>query len=408
MDILESTLDIPLEILELIIDEVAHRNDKETLKTISLSSRRFVDHCQKKLFHTIDLADKCIYGEDYYRRLHRILSQRPKFCSYVRDLRLVDSYVWDQSKDWVWLANEESICDVLGILPNLHSFSLTFKTGQPKWTSFNSYLRQALLDLAKRPSIVRYSLNRISDFTPSLLVTLLMVKNLELHDVQMNEVHLTSSLAVVQGIASTSIPRLESLVLRVPSASTVHIIHTILSLYPIPMLRSLHVVFVNDTDDALVTELWALLQWSAPSLTELQWRPSIRTNVLASRPPRPIDIGILCQLETLHFLVNFHALPVFTELLAMLAQVSSNTAFRALVIECQFLKVVELVACASDWLSLDTTLTRPVFNGLRSVVFYVRTRPVASMKASARAILLEQLPGARAKGVTLSFYTDLY
>ena len=118
-------------------------------------------------------------------------------------------------------------------------------------------------------------------------------------------------------------------------------------------------------------------------------------------PPHPIDIGILYQLQKLHFLVNFHALPVFTELLALLAQVSSNTSFRELVIECQFLKVVELVMCASDWLSLDTVLTRPEFDGLTSVVFCTCTRPVASMKASARAILLEQLPATRAKGVVL-------
>jgi hypothetical protein len=126
-------------------------------------------------------------------------------------------------------------------------------------------------------------------------------------------------------------------------------------------------------------------------------------------PPHPIDIGILYQLETLHFLVNFHttSYPVFAELLALLAQVSSNTIFRELVIECQFLKAVELVACASDWLALDTTLMRPEFDGLTAVVFTTRTRPVASMKASASAILLEQLPGVRAKGVKLSLYTDL-
>ena len=172
---------------------------------------------------------------------------------------------------------------MLHVLPNLHSFSLTFKTGQPKWTSFNPYLRQALLDLAKRPSIVKYSLNRISDFTPTLLVTLLMVKNLELNDVQVNNVHLTSSLAVVQGLVPTSIPKLETLILKIPSASTVHVIQKILSLYPIPALRSLHVVFVNDKDDELVTELWALIKWSSASLTDLQWRPAIRTNALATR-----------------------------------------------------------------------------------------------------------------------------
>ena len=54
-----------------------------------------------------------------------------------------------------------------------------------------------------------------------LPVTLLMVKNLKLNDVQVNNVPLPPSLAVVQGILSTSIPNLESLILRVPSTSTV-------------------------------------------------------------------------------------------------------------------------------------------------------------------------------------------
>lgn len=93
---------------------------------------------------------------------------------------------------------------------------------------------------------------------------------------------------------------------------------------------------------------------------------------------------------------------MFSGLVALLSQVSSGYHFRELIIECMFLKAVELVACGSDWLLLDTLLSKPEFDGLKHVVFRARLRPASFiMKQSAKTILLEQLPMVRAKGVTL-------
>ncbi|KAF8963763.1 hypothetical protein BDZ97DRAFT_1758373 [Flammula alnicola] len=400
----ENTLDLPLEIAELIIDEVARQNDKQALRTMALVSPCYVDRCQKKLFHTIDLGDRCISGEEYYRRLYRILSQRPNFRSYVRDLRLVDTYVWDINKEsWTWLVTEDSICDVLDLLPNLHSFSLTFNTGQPTWTSFKPCIRHALMQLAKRPSLISYSLNHIYNFPPTLLVSLAVMKHLELNDVTVHDLALTSSLPVVLSIASISTPRLESLILKAPSPTTLLVLRSILSLSPHPTLIALRVAMVNNQDTTTIVELWGLMQWAASSITDLEWRPSLR-------PPAPIDIGILSRLQTLQFMVNFHseAQPVFSELLVLLQQISSGSLFHHLIIECMFLKAVELVACGSDWSALDQMLSKSEFDGLKSVVFCARFRSAPGLKVSAKTIVEEQLPAIRARGVHIRFDMDPY
>lgn len=99
---------------------------------------------------------------------------------------------------------------------------------------------------------------------------------------------------------------------------------------------------------------------------------------------------------------------MFADLLVLLAQISSGAHFHDLIIECMFMQAVELVACGSDWSLLDSMLSRPCFGGLQTVVFCARFRSSANMKASAKTILSEQLPAARAKGVRICFDMDLY
>ncbi|KAF8892352.1 hypothetical protein CPB84DRAFT_1340448 [Gymnopilus junonius] len=400
--------DIPLEVMELIVDEVASRNDKETLRNVALSSRHFVDRCQQKLFHTIDLGDRCISGEEYYRRFFYTMYRQPLLRPYVRDLRLVDTYVWDKNGDAAWIATEDSICDLLDILPNIHAFSLTFNIGQPSWTSFTPHLRHSFMQVAQRPRLLSYSLKQIRDFPPTLLVALATIKRLELHDIKVQNLHLTSSLGIILNLPSIPTPKLESLVLKAPSKNTVHALRTLLSAYSGSTLRTLKLGLVDEKDQELLSEIWGLMHWASKTLAHLEWRPGIRPKIPAMRPPPPINISIFPRLSSLHFLVNFHSesQPVFSALLDLLSEVSSGYHFQELVIECMFLKTVELVACSSDWSALDTMLLKSEFSGLKAVVFCARLRSAQFLKDSAKTILMEQLPLVRSRGAVIAFDWD--
>ena len=277
------TIDLPLEVLELIVDEIATQGDKLTLRSFALVSRSFVARCQKHLFRTIDLGDKNVSGEEYYHLFFEILEQRPKFCSYVEDLRLVDTYVWDQNKDSTWLVQEDSICDLLDLLPNLHSFALSFNTSRPTWLSFNACIRHSLMQLAKRPTIQSFSLSHIVDFPPPCLVTLTTIRRLRLHDVHVTQAYLEDFFGVILELVSPSVSGLDTLILKAPTSATIHVLQNIFQLYPEPTLKALRISLLDEKNAELITESWNLIQWAAPSLTHLEWRPATRKNAVALR-----------------------------------------------------------------------------------------------------------------------------
>ncbi|PPQ73292.1 hypothetical protein CVT24_012315 [Panaeolus cyanescens] len=364
-------LALPLEIIELIIDELASPVDKESLRAFSLVSHAFVKRCQTKLFHTIDLGDRCIPGELYYHRFLHVLSQRPNFRSCIRVLRLVDSYVWDTKSDCKWLANEESICDVLDQLPNLENFSLTFNTGKPSWSSLKPCIRHALMKLSARPRIKAFSLGHIHAFPPAHLVTLTSIKHLTLVDLAIPSSALSSNaeLDVLLGLGTTAGGIVsgkghccvETLSISDPSPATIYALSRIFKTQDQPLLRILKVALPGEARTDLVHSLWEIVKWASGTLTHLEWRTAIRPSTPALRPPPPIDLSILSTLRSLHFVVNFHSSvqPVFTHLISMLQQlqVSSRESFEVLTIECMFLNTAELVACGSDWALLDGVLS---------------------------------------------------
>lgn len=275
----DSTLDLPLEVAELIIDESALAGDKDTLRNICLASKRYTTRCQQHLFHTIDLGDRCIPGGLYYRRLRSLLVRFPELGKLVRDLRLVDTYVWDSEKEanWGWLIVEENLAAILAALPNLAAFSLRFNAETPAWPSFAAPLRHALIQLAQRPKMHAFALNRIARFPPSLLVTLVAsVRRLELIDVAVQEFSPAAPLEVLLGVAAIATPVVVSLTLRAPKAGMLHVLRTILAAAPLPTLCRLRVAAVDHADGAAALELWSLLHWGARTITQIEWLPAVR------------------------------------------------------------------------------------------------------------------------------------
>jgi len=99
--------------------------------------------------------------------------------------------------------------------------------------------------------------------------------------------------------------------------------------------------------------------------------------------------------------------PIFDELIGLLIQVSSGPNFAELIIECRFFQTIELVACGSDWLNLDQTLARPELCGLRTIVFSLHPKLYhLAFRNSARAILTEQLPICRSRGVKITLASE--
>ncbi|KAF9522945.1 hypothetical protein CPB83DRAFT_69983 [Crepidotus variabilis] len=409
----DSSVELPFEVIDLIIEELAKRDDKSALRSFALVSHSFVVRCQKHLLYTVDLGDKRITGEKYYRLFSRVINKHPHFRLYVRDLRIVDTYVWDPRKDWKWLVKEESICDVLESLPNLESFSLFFNTCTPVWSSFSSCLRNAIIRLTRRPSIKSLSLSNIRDVPPSIFGPLLSVNNLKLNNIQAHRSCLFTTPEIPRKVEYPlpSLGSLTTLTLGSMSTSTMRVLCSTLSESLMPsLLQRLRITLVDQKQPELIEELWGLMQWASKSLTHVEWRTLTLKSSVAHRPPHPIDLQLFTSLRSLRFPVNFHCLeqPVFLELLQVLRQVASGCHLQELIVESMFVNSMELVARASDWSLLDNTLSGKSFNSLDRIVFGGRWRTLPqSVKDSAKAILLEQLPFTRANGVSFFFDMDL-
>jgi hypothetical protein len=261
-------VEFPYEIFYLIIEEV---EDKLTLKSCALVCRSFVEPSQKNIFRVIDLGDRCITGEVYYRRFYRLISTHPHIANYVRDFRLVDSYVWDRKSDWQWLVKEPTLPLTFQLLPRLQAFSLIFTTGAPAWNSFASHVQAAIFKLLTRRTISSLSLRRIHGVPASLLVQFTRIKHLELYEVEMDPSK--ASFKDDPSYQPDLHPELRSLTLKSPSSSVVKAIFELLSFSCPSTLENFSIISANEKDDVLRNDLWRLIEWMGSSISRLWWRP---------------------------------------------------------------------------------------------------------------------------------------
>jgi len=154
---------LPFDIIALIIDIVGENEDANLLKELALVSHSFHQICNKYLFAAVEL-----YNADYNRAsskkgFAKLLKIKPDVVRYIRKLKYT-IYLYDITDDHLLLPI------LLNFLPTfscLNSFTITIT--HLEWTTLDSSLKSAFLQLMHLPTINHIDLSFIQNFSLSSL-----------------------------------------------------------------------------------------------------------------------------------------------------------------------------------------------------------------------------------------------
>ena len=265
---------LPPELLESIIDEVGRSDDTQTLRAFALVCSTLLHRCQSHLFKAIDL-DKRVPRERYYRHFHHLLASKPRIGTYVRHLRLGDDAEDDYGRrngvgGISWIANAKTLPQTLGLLPRLEQFSLTFNSEMMDWNDLSPATRIALEHALSLPTLQGVSLEFISSFPPTILLSFARLKYLGLSCVEVDVVTTSPG-----RLNFDYPPRLEFIHLRGTPPSTISVISR--SLIASPGRASIQKLSITPTFEAGFCEAINELINSPPgtNLSSFEWLPSI-------------------------------------------------------------------------------------------------------------------------------------
>ncbi|KAF8954250.1 hypothetical protein BDZ97DRAFT_492293 [Flammula alnicola] len=149
---------VPLDVIEVIAQELANDKDMASLKACSLVCREFVRICRYHIFFDIRLADSSTYlaRAPPVRRLKKLLDRNPSIAGYVRSL------------DYVSRFNPKRSTPVLMHLNRVRSFKFGFTDYNPyggdqqEWEKIPSPLRSSFCSFIQSNNIVKLQLYSIS------------------------------------------------------------------------------------------------------------------------------------------------------------------------------------------------------------------------------------------------------
>ncbi|KAJ3517230.1 hypothetical protein NLJ89_g641 [Agrocybe chaxingu] len=395
-----SSIVLPPELIETIVDEVGLLRDRGTLKACSLVSLAFTFPAQRHLFRAVDL-DNHIPRKKAYQRFHRLLAAKPQLGAYVRELRLGDDSEDDFGSGKSWIVQAKTLPRTLGLLPRLEAFTLTFNAEQTDWKAIPAETRSAIGHLFRLPSLQAVSLEFIKAFPPQLLLSLTRLKHLSLSCVEMD-----MSTALSTYIHTRWECNLQSLFLRGTSPPTVAMIGQALSSSP-HSLRKLAITptFEHGFSDAISD----LMKTGGSCLTTFEWLPSIHFSSSAGS----IDLGLLPQLRFLRFVVSFrktHAQGPFPEVVRLLSQLvtpqtvnSTANIVESVTIDVHCIRNVDGNKLQTEWKPIDKVLTISAFRRLKEVKVRLSTSTSSSADRHKFTLAFQDiLPRLQAKGVLLS------
>ena len=208
---LQANLDIPLDVVELIMEELAKDEDMEALKSCSLACRHFRSICQQHIFATIELDfSKRPFKNPLAPRFRRLVDRNPSIARYVRSLNYVE------------LFDSKRGAPVLRRFSRVHSFTFGFSDRDPlfppqqDWDRISMSLKTCLCSFIHANNIVELYLFNIENFPMSLFLHFPALSFLEIYQVNVVD----SSLPVTFAGKEVT-PKLSSLNVRAGSLLTI-------------------------------------------------------------------------------------------------------------------------------------------------------------------------------------------
>jgi len=176
---------LPPEIISLIIDRIASKEDWGTLSAASLLSHQYHRHARKLLFATVTLRLRCnptpISIRDVARRiqgLYDMIQRNPEACRLVKTLIVLDSYpVYDSQ----WITQQKNLPRLLDLLVAVRSFTFGCEVGYHQWPLFSLELRASLQKLFRLPQLESLQLCNLGSIPPPVLIT--SVRYLQLNNI---------------------------------------------------------------------------------------------------------------------------------------------------------------------------------------------------------------------------------
>jgi hypothetical protein len=426
---------IPAELIDAIVDQVAlltaannepglKKTSTSTLSSCALTSRAFVFPSQKHIFHTIDLARGV-----YYARFHRLLLLNPYLGTHVRHLKLVGDPEYDFPNGFLGLTHLRTpLSPMLGFLPNLLSFGLTFNLTNTDWNSVPDETWAAFDFVFRMESVKEVELEFVFGFPAALLVSLARLRYLVLSNVDLD-----ADEGIQDHESNSKLRRqvaLEGLYLRAVSPGVIKTITKALSnsVDAPPTLRKLALtpMFGEEFAEAVAE----LITACGSHLTSFAWLPSIyfRESILIECRPRTKVFKVSPSVQSTyprsttsalsHFLVTFHnpSSPKKHSPKHWLYYNKSPiaTPSKKITLECHYINKSHTSeeSPATLWRPLDTALSamggsNPVFGYLKEVEIILSVSAIPAPEIR-RFVMGQQelLPSVEARGVMVLVRVD--
>ncbi|KAF8905784.1 hypothetical protein CPB84DRAFT_1771189 [Gymnopilus junonius] len=176
---------LPLDVVELVLAEVASDNDMATLKNCSLASSVLLPMCRKYIFSKVELDSTVDHsGACQVRQFKRLLDHDPSIANYIRAL------------DYTGVCDSKPAPPVLKHLRRVTSFTFGFRSsgynlgGTQEWKTIPSALKNSLATFIRYNKLTTLHLFRIQSVPAALFNCFPHLRKLVLYCVTISNISL--------------------------------------------------------------------------------------------------------------------------------------------------------------------------------------------------------------------------